>query len=203
MIEFALPQVRSFLPDFTISPVVKEQNAWVMEQVGKLEGYDDLKGHTLKVTRVAIAVAKADNISLPKLQRIRRAALLHDIGKLDLPEDVFCKKDLTADERRVVETHVVNSYVRVMRKLPEEAAILLGHHRFQKDGYPRGVDWGMFSEETQRFQLLLFLADQTDARLTKRTYHDPQPVEQVRGDLIALSNEPRLVEEAIAARLLI
>lgn len=203
MIEFALPQVHSFLPDSATSPVDKEQDAWAFEQVGIIKGYDDLKGHTLKVTRLALALGETDGIGVLKLQQMRRAALLHDIGKLDLPEPLFSKHDLTPDERGVVESHVMRSYIKVFTKLPEEAAILLGHHRFQMDGYPRGIDWTIFTEETQRLQLLLFLADQTDARLTKRAYHDPQPVNEVREELIKLTREPRLVGEAIATRLLI
>lgn len=200
MIELARASFTQGVPDLIAPPFAIDGNAWIYNLVQRIEGYDDLRGHINRVARIATGVARARGVGREQLKDLEDGALLHDIGKLDLPEPLFYKKDLTPEERRVVENHVLIGYYKIHRMRPDAAGIMIWHHRFQKDGYPRNINWNTFN----RFRDLgrdLFVADQIDARLTRRSYHEPQRADGVMSDITGLIGNPRLVDKAINLRL--
>jgi len=118
------------------------------ETLQALAGALDLRdnetaGHSERVTAYAVEIAIAMGCSKEQLNTIARAALLHDIGKIGIPDAILMKPaPLTDVERAVMETHVAVGYSLLNRIafLVGAAEIVLTHHeRFDGTGYPQGL----------------------------------------------------------------
>ncbi|HXD15936.1 MAG TPA: HD domain-containing phosphohydrolase [Vicinamibacterales bacterium] len=103
----------------------------------------DGRGHSTRVTQLAIALA--DELGLPddKLEDLEFGAMLHDVGKIDMPTEILCKPAPLDDaEWDVMRTHPQVGYD-LVRKLPHlagAAEIVLAHHEaFDGSGYPHGL----------------------------------------------------------------
>ena len=101
------------------------------------------RGHATRVARLALALADEVGVDADTLAAIERGALLHDIGKLDLPTTMLSKPaPLTDSDWRVMRTHPQVGYELVRTRLPfaDAAEIVLSHHEaFDGSGYPRGL----------------------------------------------------------------
>lgn len=132
--------------------------------------------HSANVAQYATILAKALGLNKEHIELIRQAALLHDIGKIGIPEDLLNKKGkLTDDEYRLIQTHVENS-ISIIRHLPSLDYVIpavLGHHeRWDGKGYPRGLR----GDENPIAARCICVADTFDAMTTKRSYRDPLPL---------------------------
>ena len=101
-------------------------------------------GHSTRVTEIALAIGRAMRLDAPALDRIRRGALLHDIGKIGISADILDKPG-AADRRRRWRSSASTrrSGARILEPLPHCADILpmvLQHHeRLDGSGYPAGL----------------------------------------------------------------
>ncbi len=98
------------------------------------------KGHSVRVADIAADIAKIMELSREECENIRVAALLHDVGKVDISMDLIKKAAaLTKEERELMGTHAVkgaNILSRVGNVLSEAVPIVLAHHEYfsKKDG---------------------------------------------------------------------
>ncbi len=96
--------------------------------------------HSLGVAEVALNIASTLGLSETRCQLVRRAALLHDLGKLSIPNTILDKaSDLTPDERAYVEEHprLTRQILARIRAFAEIAAVAGAHHeRLDGSGYP-------------------------------------------------------------------
>src|SRR5579864_3396504 len=142
-----------------LEKLVDEQTAQIRGALQQLESsYDDTlealggaldlkdaetEGHCKRVTAFTIAIAKAMKVEPALLPQIARAAFLHDIGKMAIPDNILRKPGpLTAEERDVMRTHCEIGYNMVKRIpfLREAAEIVLSHQEYYDGtGYPRGL----------------------------------------------------------------
>ncbi|MEG0981121.1 MAG: diguanylate cyclase [Erysipelotrichaceae bacterium] len=132
--------------------------------------------HSTNVAQYASILAKALGLNHEHVELIKEAALLHDIGKIGIPEDILNKPGkLTEKEYAVVKSHVENS-ISIIRHLPSLDYLIpavLGHHeRWDGLGYPRGLK----REENPIAARCIGVADTFDAMTTKRSYRDPIPL---------------------------
>ncbi len=127
-------------------------------------------GHTQRVSELAVYVARALHVPDPELTHIRRGALLHDIGKMAIPDSILFKPDpLTAEEEKI------------MRQHPERAQALLDpiaylrpaldipychHEKWDGTGYPRGLK----GEQIPLAARVFAIADVWDAMRSPRLY---------------------------------
>jgi len=121
----------------------------VQAMVGVLEAKDlSTAAHTWRVVLYTRVLAKKAGVSADVLQRLTHAAALHDVGKIEIPEEILQKPGpLTAAEYEVMKTHAPLGHERLVR-MQEEDPILLNlvrhhHERFDGLGYPdklRGSD---------------------------------------------------------------
>jgi putative nucleotidyltransferase with HDIG domain len=129
----------------------------------------ELMAHSLSVARLSAAVASALGLCAPHVDQLRRAALIHDVGKLALPDSVLQKPGpLTASEYDLVRHHPVTSY-RIGRALGlrSEARWVRHHHeRPDSHGYPDGLGTGQIPLESE----IIHVADAYDALVTDRPY---------------------------------
>jgi putative nucleotidyltransferase with HDIG domain len=100
----------------------------------------DGRGHSTRVTRLAIAVADELGCSDDDIEGLEFGAMLHDVGKIDMPTEILCKPaPLTEAEWDVMRTHPQVGYdlVKKLPRLERAAEIVLAHHEaFDGSGYP-------------------------------------------------------------------
>ena len=126
--------------------------------------------HSLNVARYSSILATAAGLSEEQVGIIYEAALLHDIGKISIPETILSKtSSLTIDEFALMRNHVNNS-IDIIRHLPSMDYLIpavVGHHeRWDGKGYPRGIS----GEEIPITARCLAIADSFDAMTTSRPY---------------------------------
>ena len=157
----------------------------------------ETEGHCKLVTAFTIAIAKAMKLPQQQLPVIARAAFLHDIGKMAIPDSVLRKPGpLNEDEKRVMRTHCEIGYNMVTRIpfLREAAQIVLAHQEFfDGTGYPRGLK----GEEIPLGARIFAVADALDAMVSDRPYRKALSIEHARGEIKRCSGtqfDPRVVE---------
>ena len=100
-------------------------------------------GHTRQVTEITVSLAKAMGVNIPDQPHIRRGALLHDIGKLAVPESILNKAGpLTDQEWVIMRTHPLHAYdlLSTIVFLHQAIDIPYCHHeRWDGSGYPQGL----------------------------------------------------------------
>jgi diguanylate cyclase (GGDEF)-like protein/putative nucleotidyltransferase with HDIG domain len=145
-------------------------------------GNDD---HSENVAAYATAMGKAMGLEKARLVALRRAALLHDIGKLTVGEEVLTKSGpLTADEFAQIWRHpVVGAMILRHAGLEEEAAWVRHHHeRVDGEGYPTGLRGDEIPLEAR----ILFVADAFDGMISDRPYRRargvPAALEELRAN---------------------
>lgn len=146
-----------------------------------LELRDDLtEGHTRRVTELTLQLARALGLSEDKLIHIRRGALLHDIGKMGIPDSILHKPEsLTADEMRLMRRHPQFAYDMLLpiEFLRPALDIPYCHHElWDGSGYPRGLKGGEIPLAARIFTI----ADNWDALTSNRPYRAAWPKEKAR-----------------------
>src|SRR5665648_87192 len=100
-------------------------------------------GHTRQVTEVAVNLARVMNISLSEQPHIRRGALLHDIGKMGIPESILQKKgELSKEERAIIRMYPQYAYDLLFPIILLHPAIDIPYYHHEKwdgSGYPHGL----------------------------------------------------------------
>ena len=114
---------------------------------------------------------------------MRQAGLLHDIGKIGIPEHILGKPGkLTDEEHQVMKRHVESS-IAMIKYLPSLDYVIptaIGHHeRWDGKGYPRGLA----GEEIPVGARCLCIADSFDAMTTERSYKPALPVEKALDEI--------------------
>lgn len=132
--------------------------------------------HSKNVSYLATQLARAIGLDSEHVEMIRQAGLLHDIGKISIPESILAKTTrLTEDEFETMKGHVENS-ISMIRHLPSldyVIPIAISHHeRYDGKGYPRGLA----SENIPVGGRCLGIADAFDAIVSRRPYKEPVPI---------------------------
>lgn len=133
--------------------------------------------HSKNVARYAANLAVAAGLNDDQVRTIYAAGLLHDIGKISVPETILQKTGKLSDEEYQIMKGHVNSSIEMIRHLPEMDYLVpavLGHHeRWDGKGYPRGIA----GEEIPVSARCLAIADVFDAMTTDRPYRKGLPLE--------------------------
>ena len=134
--------------------------------------------HSKNVAYYATRLAQLLNKNVDFIEVIREAALLHDIGKIGIPENILNKPGrLTAEEYKVMQSHVESS-IGIIRYLPSLnyviPAVICHHERYDGKGYPSRIA-GTGIPLSGR---ILCIADSFDAMVSRRSYKEPYPLEK-------------------------
>lgn len=129
-------------------------------------------GHSLRVTLYSLILANELNLDDELLEEIETAGLLHDIGKIGIPQSILCKPGkLTDEEFEIMKSHPVQGEKMVtnIKKLKIIANWLRTHHeRWDGCGYPSGLA----GEEIPISARIIALADTYDAMTSSRPYRN-------------------------------
>ena len=140
--------------------------------------------HVTNVCILTMSLAEYVGFTGEHLHRIGVASLLHDIGKIFIPDEVLSKPGmLTPAERKMVETHTVKGarYLMGVEGVPKLAvlAALEHHQKFDGNGYP-SIKGGWTPNITSQ---LISVADVFDAMRSKRSYQESHSLEKIEGVL--------------------
>jgi len=127
--------------------------------------------HSKRVFSYAVDMAEILNLNEEDRRLLVLGALIHDIGKLEVPRDILNKKTkLTNEEWEIVKKHVVWGKEIVLASKYKELAPLveLHHERYDGKGYPHGYK----GNETPRLARMLCIIDSFDAMTTERPYQE-------------------------------
>ncbi len=130
----------------------------------------ETEGHSRRVTDMTLAIARAMGISEAALAHVRRGALLHDIGKMGIPDSILLKPDkLTDEEWEIMRKHPVYAYelLSPIRHLRPVLDIPYCHHeKWDGTGYPQGLK----GEQIPLAARIFAVVDVWDALLSERPY---------------------------------
>ena len=129
------------------------------------------RGHSERVQTVSVELGQAAAISSEVLESISWGALLHDVGKIGVPDAILCKRgSLSREEYTLIKIHPERSYeiLRHVEGLSEAALSAARYHqeKFDGTGYPHGLRGGQIPYEAR----LVAVADTYDAITSSRSY---------------------------------
>lgn len=140
-------------------------------------------GHSLRVAEYSKMLAQRMGLREKECDRIYKMGLLHDIGKIGIPNNIINKKGkLTDEEYGVIKTHTVRGYeiLKEIKSFPELAAAARWHHeRFDGKGYPDNLPGTDTSLEIR----IISVADSYDAMTSNRSYRSYMPQEAVKSEI--------------------
>jgi putative nucleotidyltransferase with HDIG domain len=178
---------------------VEDRTAQLQHAIDQLEqSYDDTlealgsaldlkdaetEGHCQRVTAFCISIAKAMPVPDPYLPIMARAAFLHDIGKMAIPDGILRKPGpLNDDEKKIMRTHCEIGYNMLIRIpfLRDAAEIVLAHQEFYDgSGYPRGLK----NDQIPLGARIFTIADSLDAMISDRPYRRALPMSHAREEI--------------------
>jgi hypothetical protein len=160
------------------------------------------RGHSERVSKGSVMIAKEIGMRADRVEAIRFAGMLHDVGKLGVPTAVLQKSGkLTDDEYAAVQLHPMRGLdiVRDIGFLDEALAGIMHHHE-RIDG--RGYPMGLAGDEIPEFARVLAVADAFDAMTSTRSYSHARPVTEAVAELRKWTGkqfDPAFVDAFIAA----
>ena len=196
-----------------LEQLVEERTSQLSGALSKLEqSYDDTlealgsaldlkdaetEGHCQRVTAFTISIARAMPVPNPYLPVLARAAFLHDIGKMAIPDGILRKPGPLDDaEKQIMRKHCEIGYNMLIRIpfLRDAAEIVLAHQEFfDGSGYPRGLR----GEQIPLGARIFTIADSLDAMISDRPYRKALPLNHAREEIRRCSGtqfDPKMVD---------
>jgi len=159
-------------------------------------------GHSKRVAEYAQKIAQQMQLSDEECHRVYKAGMLHDVGKVAIPDSVFLKPTkLTEDEYHLIQEHVTLGYemLKHVSLFDDILEIVRDHHEhFDGSGYPRGL----LGDEIPLLAQILTVADAFDAMTTDRIYKGRKTVQEALKEIAQLASKqfhPDIAQAAIEA----
>lgn len=156
--------------------------------------------HSRRVTAEAVRLAESLNCSPKEIESIRIASVLHDVGKIAVPDSILLKEGkLTEEEFMVIKNHptIGENILKPITLLDMERKIVQCHHeRWDGKGYPLGLK----GEEIPFLARVMSVVDAFDAMTNNRTYRPAMSKDKAIAELIANKNtqfDPDIVDAYI------
>ena len=134
---------------------------------------DSVYAHCLNVALISRMIGRWMHFSKHDLDVLTCAGLLHDIGKITIPEEVLNKPGkLTDEEFAMIKAHPKNGYEILKNQNIDsriKKAALMHHERYDGSGYPNGIEGDLLSD----FAMIVAIADVYDAMTAARSYRVP------------------------------
>ena len=158
----------------------------------------ETEGHTQRVTKATLLLARRMNFNETELVHVRRGAILHDIGKMAIPDSILLKStDLTNSERAVIQQHPRYAYdmLSPIPYLRQALDIPFYHHeKWDGTGYPHGLK----GEQIPLSARLFSVVDVFDAITSDRPYRPAWSTEKALNYILDQSGkyfDPNVVVE--------
>ena len=162
----------------------------------------ETEGHSQRVTEITINIARELGMNEEELVHVRRGALLHDIGKMGIPDSILLKPGpLTEEEWKIMRPHPVYSYelLQPIAYLRPALDIPYCHHEnWDGSGYPRGLK----GEQIPLSARIFAVVDVWDALRSVRPYRpawSEKKTKEYIGSLSGIQFDPKVVEVFLRA----
>lgn len=181
------------------SKKVEEMNIQVVTALAAAIDAKDqyTNGHSSRVAEYARMIAARSGFSKSEQDEIYLMGLLHDVGKIGIPDEVINKPSkLTEEEYELIKKHPVigNSILSSIKERPKLATGARWHHeRYDGRGYPDGIAGEQIPTEAR----IIAVADAYDAMTSRRSYRDVMPQDEVRSEIekgIATQFDPQFAK---------
>ncbi|RMH29864.1 MAG: HD-GYP domain-containing protein [Planctomycetota bacterium] len=180
----------------------EEQRQTFLGTIRAMSGALDAKdrytrGHSDRVAHLSEGIARSLGFDEDEAKRVHLAGILHDIGKIGVPESVLCKPGrLTDEEFGKIKLHPEIGH-EILKGIPSLRDVLPGvlHHHERYDG--RGYPHGLAGEDIPLLARIIGVADTFDAMSSNRAYHSKMPREVVLAEIRKCSGsqfDPRVAE---------
>ena len=141
-------------------------------------------GHSARVAMYSTQIARETGMSNEECEQVYFAALLHDVGKIGVPDAIINKDGkLTDEEFAWIKLHPVFGN-QILSSIQQSPYLSIGahyhHERYDGRGYPEGLK----GEDIPDIARIIAVADSYDAMTSKRSYRDPLPQQIVREELV-------------------
>lgn len=144
-------------------------------------------GHSRRVSRLSVEIGKILMLSEEEVDCIERAALLHDIGKIGISNNILFKPErLTEEEYEIMKAHVIfgEHIVKPIKRMKKESKLIRHHHeRWDGKGYPDGLK----GEQIPVGSAIIGVADAYDTMTSDRPYRRAIPKESAMEELLRCS----------------
>lgn len=160
----------------------------IVETMQTLANFIDAKdeytrGHSTRVSAYSVKLAKKMHLEEEEIRHLGYIALMHDCGKMGIPDNILNKPDkLTPEERQIIEQHTVmgGKLLENMTSLPGMREGALYHHeRYDGKGYPEGLS----DTDIPLYARIIGVADSFDAMNSDRCYRKRLPMEVIKKEL--------------------
>ena len=167
----------------------KEIRKLLVQSMNTLSNAVDAKdyytnGHSIRVAEYSRLLAQRLGLSKDRQEEIYYAGLLHDIGKIRVPDSIIKKEGkLTDEEYEYIKLHPVSGY-HILKEISASSDIAIGakyhHERYDGKGYPNGLE----GENIPEIARILSVADAYDAMSSNRCYRKALPQDVVRAEMV-------------------
>ena len=167
----------------------KEIRKLLVQSMNTLSNAVDAKdyytnGHSIRVAEYSRLLAQRLGLSKDRQEEIYYAGLLHDIGKIRVPDSIIKKEGkLTDEEYEYIKLHPVSGY-HILKEISASSDIAIGakyhHERYDGKGYPNGLE----GENIPEIARILGVADAYDAMSSNRCYRKALPQDVVRAEMV-------------------
>ena len=185
-----------------VSKKTKENEELFLDVVSSLAGAIDAKdtytnGHSSRVAEYSKEIARRFGYNMKEQSDIYIMGLLHDVGKIGVPDSIINKPGkLTDEEFESIKTHPVigSQILKNIKKMPKLSTGARWHHeKYDGTGYPDGLAGEEIPEEAR----IIAVADAYDAMSSKRSYRNIMSQERIRNEILRGSGtqfDPRFAE---------
>ena len=140
-------------------------------------------GHSMRVAQYSVKIAERAGMSKEEQERIHYMGLLHDIGKIGIPDSIITKNSSLSDKEYYVTRKHPEIGAEILANISEIPDLGIGarwhHERYDGTGYPDGLKGEEIPEEAR----IIAVADAYDAMASKRSYRDVLPQQVVYGEI--------------------
>ena len=157
-------------------------------------------GHSSRVSAYSERIARQLGLDAKKVENVKKIALLHDVGKVIVPDEILNKPaHLTDEEYQIIKEHTKYGYdiLKEITSFPELAdGALLHHERYEGKGYPSGVN----KEKIPIIARIIAVADTFDAMNSTRPYRQKMQMSDIIAELRRVAGtqlDPEIVEALI------
>jgi HD-GYP domain-containing protein (c-di-GMP phosphodiesterase class II) len=158
-------------------------------------------GHSQRVALISRKLGEMCGFDAAVVENVYLSGLLHDIGKIGVPESVLCKPGKLSDaEFEIMKRHPVigaNILANIRQMKPAIPGVLYHHERLDGRGYPQGL----LHQEIPMEGRIVGLADSFDAMTSSRTYREALPLPYVIGEIHRCAGtqfDPQLVDHLVS-----
>ena len=176
---------RSIATEMASNKKIEEVNQKIIRALVRTIDAKDryTNGHSLRVAEYSKEIAKRMKKSEKEQENIYYTGLLHDVGKIRVPEAVINKPGkLTDEEYEQIKVHPVTSY-HILKDIYDDKKIALGakfhHERYDGRGYPNGLK----GENIPEIARIIAVADTYDAMASNRSYRKALPQDVIRSEM--------------------